>query len=516
MSLFFAQTSSPGQGAVPYTRETAPQRVGTTDLNPHHTLRRRRYEEAWRFYTGIQWGFAREDGTSTVTANYCRPIVNKKASWLVGNGWDTKVPKPFEQVTIPILKEVWVANNEDALALEMAICGGVTGDVFALVTWQAVTPLERRLDPEARGKIRIRYVSPGQVEPVWNPMDMDDLLFVRIITEVAGPSGMATRRFIEEIHPNKIVEYYEGEEPRERRNDLGEIPLVHIPNEKVPGEYSGLGDLDGIIDLQRELNEKMTDISDVVNYYGSPVTVITGASARNLERGPKALWSGLPEKARVETLEMGGDLPASSKYVDFVRQAMFDVANIPETSLGRTQTVADTHAAALEVAYQPLVEATRRKASNYSRGFERINYFILRYWQLANKKSLPLNMCKHCGGQILRVGRKDDDGNEYVEEKCYRVNPHNLELLRVEDIPVPVLVESSYGSEVKMVPWRKAKELYGKSHASFWDPMKSAPLKSTADHAKAEAKLAALSPPPPPPPPPAAPKAPKPAKAPLK
>ena len=55
-------------------------------------MRLKRYEEHWRFYNGQQWSFVREEGEALVSANYSRTIVNKKASWLIGNGMIVETP----------------------------------------------------------------------------------------------------------------------------------------------------------------------------------------------------------------------------------------------------------------------------------------------------------------------------------------------------------------------------------------------------------------------------------------
>jgi hypothetical protein len=48
---------------------------------------------------------------------------------------------------------------------------------------------------------------------------------------------------------------------------LGKIPVVHIPNIPISGSPWGQSDIYDIIPLNREFNEKMTEISDILNYH---------------------------------------------------------------------------------------------------------------------------------------------------------------------------------------------------------------------------------------------------------
>lgn len=420
MPMQFLSMNNTGGTEIPYERRTSATYMTGLALNPQDSTRLRRYEEHWRFYTGIHWSFRREDGEPLVTANYCRAVVNKKASFLVGKGVTLQVPEPLAEITKPVLEEVWKYNNKMRLLLEFAITGGVTGDVFALVTYEPPPAARLMINPYTQGRIRIRLLGSHQVFPKWNPLNREALEFVRIITEVkdntppsaveqaspvrppyqrqstqAGAVGVnRPRRYVEDIYPDRIVEGWDGEGmPTVRPNELGEIPLIHMINEPCPGEYFGMSDLDGIIDIQREFNEKMTDISDIINYHSAPITIITGARAKQLEKGPKAMWAGLPAEAKVFNLELGGDLGASHKYLEFVRQVMFDLSGLPEGSLGRIQPISNTSAAALQVQFQPLIETTERKAPGYERGIEEINYYILRYWQLLTKQMFPIDLC---------------------------------------------------------------------------------------------------------------------------
>lgn len=492
-----------GGSAVPYDRQTAPRHTTAVAHTPQDVLRLQRYEEQWRFYSGLQWSMTREDGEPLVTANYARRIVDKKASWLMGKGMVIEVPEALEEITKPVLDEVWDYNDKDELLLEIGITGGVTGDVFLLPTSVPPSSQQKAINPYTRGTIRIRLVASHQVFPTWNPLNKDELTHVRIITEVADQrpplpgrnraqaSPMSsTRKYIEDIYPSYIEQGWEDGVREHITNDLGEIPLVHISNQPFPNEYFGLSDLDGIIDIQREFNEKLTDVSDIINYHASPVTVITGARAKQLEKGSKSLWSGLPTEAKVFNLEMTGDLPASNNYLDKIREVMFELANLPEGAFGRQQAISNTSGAALAVTFQPLLEATERKVPSYVKGLERVNYIILRYHQLMTGEALPVDLCKNCGGRIVEIRRNGAGGQTSTERKCFLINPQTLDFMKPDEVKINWKRRLTYGIDTKMLPYKDVKDAYLRKGESYWDPQSSEDqIAKAAKEADREQKL---------------------------
>lgn len=488
--------------AVPFDMRGQPQRR-TLD-NSRDNVRLNRYRELWSFFVGKHWSFRRANGGQLVTANYCRMIVLKKAGWLAGKGVTLDVPQALTEITKPRLAEVWRQNDEQAQHFEIAVSGGVTGDVFILVT--ATPPTTQHLieNPGAQYMVRIQVLRPDQCFPTWDPRDTKKMTSIEIVTEMvvlpdgtvsdAASNGNETyrKRYVQRITASEIQEGFEGEAPTVRRNDLGEIPVVHIANEKVPGEFYGLSDLDGIIDLQRELNEKLTDVSDIVHAYASPVTIITGAKAKSLDKSTGSVWGGLPADAKVFNLELSGDLGASHRYVELVRQIMFDIAGMPEGALGRIQAISNTSAAALEVQFQPLVESRDRKKAQYEPALERVNYFILRYLQIVDKLTFPSDLCEACGGRIVQYASTDRAGRPVVRKKCYHINKQTLDFLHPDEMRLSMTVEHSFGTEVRKVPYRTIRRLWEKKHTSFWDPegMVDEEKQAERDKERAEAQQA--------------------------
>ena len=154
----------------------------------------------------------------------------------------------------------------------------------------------------------------------------------------------------------------------------------------------GLADAHDIITINRAYNEISTDVADIINYHASPVTVIVGAKASNLEKGAKKVWGGLPKDAQVFNLEGGAQgIDGALKYLELLKRSMHEIMNIPETALGQVQPISNTSGVALSIQYQPLMNRWSQKIAQYGKGLEKINELALRTLALKEPQALIYN-----------------------------------------------------------------------------------------------------------------------------
>lgn len=184
--------------------------------------------------------------------------------------------------------------------------------------------------------------------------------------------------YTEIITDEWIEEYVNDELLDARANPLGTIPVVHIRNVPVSGSPWGMSDISDLIPLNREFNEQATNISDIISYHAAPVTIITGAKASNLEKGPKKIWGGLPKDAAVFNLENGVDLQWPLEYLNFLKRCMHEISGVPEQALGQMQPISNTSGVALAILYLPAVQQAKVKHTQYGMGLRRINELALR------------------------------------------------------------------------------------------------------------------------------------------
>ena len=160
----------------------------------------------------------------------------------------------------------------------------------------------------------------------------------------------------------------------------------------MPATPWGLADIQDILPLNREYNEKATDISDIINYHTAPVTVITGAKAANLERGANKIWALTNKDAKVENLEGGTDaLEDALNYLELIKRAMHEIMGIPETALGQSQPISNTSGVALSIQYHPLVMKYELKKTQYEQGLKDICALALKNLFLFEPETLAYN-----------------------------------------------------------------------------------------------------------------------------
>jgi hypothetical protein len=381
-----------------------------------------RYQELWSMYLGNQWLQDQDnEGDDLVTINYCAIFVEKLASFLMtphgnnkhgvvfkspdtdkANDAPTELEKTFNETDIiPFVNEVWENNQRQQLFMELAMLGGITGDVFVKVGWLAsgqATPADEVANqpPDedyedewgnklkrvrgAAGEIIISVLDSTIVFPVFDEQDRHHMIACTVMYFITDPSKpMGDPMMYRESYTRDEIEIQFGQQtPKKYKNALGEIPIVHIPNYKVPGKAYGKSDLADIISLQMQFNEKQTDVSDIINYHAAPITIVQGAKVNQLERGAKKLWSGLPKDAKVFNLETQSDLKSSKEHIMEIKQGMHELVGVPSSTLGKEMKISNTSGVAMSVMYQPLIDRRNLKIATYGPGLQRINRLIIK------------------------------------------------------------------------------------------------------------------------------------------
>lgn len=373
------------------------------NLTPQETKRVQDIIESWRMYGGLHWKNKRPDGEPQVTSNYIKAFVDKGVAFLAGKGFTLNTEAEAEEITKPFLDSVWDDNNRELTFIEMAQMGGVTGDIFvevAVDTFDEEDPFNVMMYP--KGRIRLIILPSNCVFPKFYAHDRTRLMEVDIIYKILVDDGgkMTEKWYRKNITSKEIVEYIGDKVIKRKPNPLNRINVVHIRNLMVAGESLGQSDIKDLIPLNKEINNKLTDISDIINYHSAPVTIIKGARASKLERGARKIWGGLPKDSDVFNLELKSDLSAALNYIGILKTAMFEIGKIPENALGAKSSVSNTSGVALHIENQPLMETTRMKWSTYGKGIQEINSLILQLAELLDLDEFPTEKFKALSPKI--------------------------------------------------------------------------------------------------------------------
>jgi hypothetical protein len=375
-----------------------------------HGPRLNRYATSWAFYLGRHWSYRRELGEPQLTFNYTRAFSDFLTSFCFGRGASFQSPDATSAIVPYLLQRVWEKDNrKDNILWELGNSGSVTGDCFCKVAYEEPYTTGVTEDPETGEMVPIPGVAqiqvPGRVRiiplnsafcfPEFHPHDRNRIIRFKLKYRFWGQTPEGTRQvftYVELITDTEVSEYVNDSLIGTWPNVIGEIPIVHIRNLPISGSPWGMSDISDIMSLNREYNEKATDISDIINYHAAPVTILTGGRAQDLEKGSKKVWSIPNDKARVTNLEISPEgIEMALEYLKQVKTGMHEMTGVPEGALGQAQAISNTSGVALAIQYMPLMMRNSLKRAQYSQGIEAINRLILKTLYLKEPNSIFLD-----------------------------------------------------------------------------------------------------------------------------
>lgn len=333
-------------------------------------------------------------GEPQLVFNYVRALSDFSTSFAFSRGVSFATPDATSAIVPYLLQRIWEEDNrKENVMWEMGSTGSVTGDCFIKIAYE-----EPFTDPGGMnhpGKVRIIVLNPSFCFPEWMPHDRDQMERFKLKYRfwATGQNGMRqVMTYTELLTPTMIEEYVNDQLISSRPNPIGEIPVVHIRNLPVSGSPWGMADIQDVVPLNREYNEKATDISDIINYHAAPVTVVTGARGSQLEKGPKKVWSIPSEKARISNLEVDPTgVEMAINFLNLIKEAMHEMTGVPVGALGQAQPISNTSGVALAIQYMPLQMRFFLKKIQYGKGIEQINRLALRTLYLKEPQMLRWN-----------------------------------------------------------------------------------------------------------------------------
>lgn len=345
--------------------------------------RLRRYREYLDFYEGKQETGAGPATKKPKSYNYARAFVHKAASYLFGQPYALHVPPlgPGDEGRAAEVERLLTAEYErldlHALDYDVAVDAAVLGDGAFKVTWETLTDT-----------LAVTSVDPQALEVVHAPDDYRRLLGVRQSYEL--PVGTARDRFGLEIasadgrEPTdggnrdrdsvKVTEAWTAEElvielegtpARSLPNPIGQVPYVIFPNLRKPHSPWGESDLVDLVEINRQLNTRMSIFNRILEVSGNPIVVLENAEMEDVQVGPGETWT-LPEHAKAYIIDMlaAGGAKLHLEYIELLFRIMYDLAETPRTAFGGTGRVVS--GAALEIELEPLVQKINRKRRIWS------------------------------------------------------------------------------------------------------------------------------------------------------
>lgn len=347
------------------------------------------------FWEGYHWEDLPEQDSLALTFNYCKVFVQKLVSFELGKSFTFSTHKSLDNVKVTddgrtlfeFLEDVWEDNKQYILSEEIGLMKSITGEAWVQV--RSYLPGDEDFeDPYGEypdGRIRLMLLPTAVVFPEYDPHDRDSLIkltimytYDKVVKTPILNKTVKQKTLFKQVWTKDSCFTQDGDNQETVTNKYGVIPFALIKNMTQPGKSGGESDLEDLIPLNIEYNIKSSDVSEIIDYHAAPVTIVYGAKVGNLEKGANKMWGGLSKDARVENLQLNGDLTASTNYIENIKIAMCEVAGVPSSKLTGIQGgISNTSGIALHYMNEPLVDKNSLKKLATEDGLERLNKLII-------------------------------------------------------------------------------------------------------------------------------------------
>jgi hypothetical protein len=357
------------------------------NFGPEHTHRLAKYQNCWDFYDGKHWSMATPEGYKQVTVNYTKVFVKKLRRFAFRNGWTMDFSPEQEADKIDKwVNDVWDANDRFDLTSKIVEFGSIFGDWYIYPQWLPDVEMDSKLPKSSQVKLTVldpRYVFP-QYNNKTGEMEFCVILIPYENIELQPDGNFEyVARLYREVHTKDKIFIQDLDdqntvvEERVVENPLKKILVIHGVHQIQAGSNYGAGLVEDLIGPQKLFNEKVSNISEILDYHAAPITIIYGAKARQLEKGANKLWSGLPANAKVENLSSEGNIPTAREFVQDTKTWMHELANIPEDALGANRKISNTSAVALSIDFEPLIELSDDVRFYFNQGIKAVNELVI-------------------------------------------------------------------------------------------------------------------------------------------
>ena len=280
---------------------------------------------------------------------------------------------------IEIAQDILHGSNASTMLWEVALDAHIYGGGAMMVKPNLPKP----------GHIQWFHIPLQNFYPVWDPDDPDVLLEAYVITpmaseqaklrygyEASGEIVYRSEHWTPTHYESKIggtrIDAYSGYNP------WGFVPFVYIPRLRSTNWW-GDSLTEDIIPAQDELNMRVADIGESINYNAHPtrwgVNLPRSFNAKNFPLGPNALWdlgrnlgNLQPEVGILETKDPAPE--GVFKYVNFLYDWTRTSSFAPPIAFGEDEG-SQRSGATLEIRMWPLIKSTRRFRAYLGNGIAR-------------------------------------------------------------------------------------------------------------------------------------------------
>lgn len=326
-----------------------------------------------------------------VGLNIIRMICQAQADALFGEyeediiTYEPDTDEPADSATLEAVKLLGRISRSSNLnaklweaALEREVYGGTTFKI---------TPNLRSGD-----LIRWNKVPLEGFYPVWDPDDEDKILEVWVVTEMTKEQARARYGYNGDKERVKRVEHWnslrysntlDGKEISAYcgANPWGFVPFVYIPRIRTDNWWGDALTPD-LIPPQNELNARIADIGEAINYNAHPtrwgINLPRAFKVDNFPLGPNAFWDlgrsiGTMPEPKVGVVEIANPVPAEVfTFVNFIYDWTRVSSFLPPIAFGQDNGGGQRSGDTLEIRMWAMVKAIHRSRAYMTNGLRQL------------------------------------------------------------------------------------------------------------------------------------------------
>lgn len=380
------------------------------NVTKEHGQRIKRYRENKRLVKGDHFEIldkytdvlpTYQQRTVYVTTNLAGLIAKKSADFLFGENAIYSAGRSDDSPEQAKLEE-WVRENElNITNYESALSNAYRGDSFYKVRWGqehgGLVPKE--LDPF---RVIIEAQNAEYVFPETYPNDSTRIMayHIAVPSEVAGTKGEEWLLNVESHYPNRIIYrtfrmnpvaedvngitswriYAEVEEPQEVETNVPFPLVVHVPNYATDDSWEGIDDITELKGLFSELNERLSQISEILSKHADPAMIVPQGTLVEGEDGQPQYRVGVDKVFEVmqgelepKYLTWDGQLEYAFRELEKVIDIILMKAEIPAVALGVGDSgTSGSSGLAIKWRMNALLAKINRKRQYYDKALKRI------------------------------------------------------------------------------------------------------------------------------------------------
>lgn len=375
------------------------------------------YEVLRQFYKGQQWSHRKEGGGTMRTYNYCFTIVENMTAFLTNEPPQMSCPPrrlddPIERALAEgrskLLEAIHEENSLPLVFQRSARTASITGDAYL---FGAIPIFKTNKETGEREFDGIRYYNiekPETVRVIWKDDNFNEM--AGFVKDYRINVAKAKRLFAKEIKESGLVveadkptavtsipqteqpmitirEYWDEEEylltfntdnkiVHYVKHNWGFVPLQWIPNIHLPGEMKGTSDLEHELDPQQELNERTSDLADVIKELATPA--YWGKNLDNLTewRSGKTVIYQTGDDGEINAMPKSGQTFPVEQYIGDRKNDIIALSGLNQVLYPGSQTLQAT-GRALSVVMQGVNNKIALRKEWWIKAFKEINKSIL-------------------------------------------------------------------------------------------------------------------------------------------